>query len=120
VISALAANSGNSKKPLHVPYRDSVLTWLLKESLGGNAKTVMIAALSPADINFEETLSTLRCEKNFFLKRPLFFFFFDRYADNAKKIKNKAMVNEDPTSKMIRGKIRIFLEFSSFFIFFYL
>ncbi|VDN26369.1 unnamed protein product [Cylicostephanus goldi] len=44
-----------------IPYRDSVLTWLLRENLGGNSKTAMIAALSPADINFDETLSTLRC-----------------------------------------------------------
>ena len=44
----------------YIPYRDSALTWLLKESLGGNAKTIMIAALSPADVNYEETLSTLR------------------------------------------------------------
>lgn len=43
-----------------VPYRDSVLTWLLRENLGGNSKTAMIAALSPADVNFDETLSTLR------------------------------------------------------------
>ena len=43
-----------------VPYRDSVLTWLLKDSLGGNSKTVMVATLSPADDNYEETLSTLR------------------------------------------------------------
>jgi hypothetical protein len=43
-----------------VPYRDSQLTWLLKESLGGNAKTIMLAAISPADINFEESLSTLQ------------------------------------------------------------
>ena len=53
VISALAAD----KKP---PFRDSVLTKLLKNSLGGNAKTIMIAALSPADINYDETLGTLR------------------------------------------------------------
>ncbi|CAO1614618.1 unnamed protein product [Parajaminaea phylloscopi] len=66
----------------HVPYRDSVLTWLLKDSLGGNSKTAMIAAISPAD--YEETLSTLR------------------YADQAKKIKNKAVVNEDPNAKLIR------------------
>ena len=86
VISALAdggeAKKGASKKV--IPYRDSVLTWLLKESLGGNAKTIMIAALSPADINYEETLSTLR------------------YADRAKQIKNAAVVNEDPNQKMIR------------------
>lgn len=59
-----------------------VLTWLLKDSLGGNSKTAMIAAISPAD--YEETLSTLR------------------YADQAKKIKNKAVVNEDPNAKLIR------------------
>lgn len=58
---------------------------LLKESLGGNAKTIMLAAISPADVNHGETLSTLR------------------YADNAKQIKNKAIVNEDPTQKLIRG-----------------
>ena len=59
-----------------------VLTWLLKDSLGGNSKTAMIAAISPAD--YEETLSTLR------------------YADQAKKIKNKAIVNEDPNAKLVR------------------
>lgn len=48
------------KKADFIPYRDSVLTWLLKENLGGNSKTAMIAALSPADINYDETLSTLR------------------------------------------------------------
>jgi len=48
------------KKGDHIPYRDSVLTWLLRENLGGNSKTAMIAAISPADINYEETLSTLR------------------------------------------------------------
>ncbi|KAI7938110.1 hypothetical protein MJO28_015030 [Puccinia striiformis f. sp. tritici] len=88
VISALAtagSSSGPGKKKKaddHVPYRDSVLTWLLKDSLGGNSKTAMIAAISPAD--YEETLSTLR------------------YADQAKKIKNKAVVNEDPNAKLIR------------------
>ncbi|EFA85017.1 kinesin-3 [Heterostelium album PN500] len=86
VISALAENSSttNPKKQVFVPYRDSVLTYLLKESLGGNSKTIMIAAISPADINFDETLSTLR------------------YADSAKKIKTTATVNEDPQSKVIR------------------
>lgn len=67
-----------------VPYRESKLTHMLKGALGGNAKTIMICALSPALINYEETLSTLR------------------YADRAKKIKNKAVINEDPTDKMIR------------------
>ena len=67
-----------------MPYRDSVLTWLLKDSLGGNSKTAMIAAISPADVQYEETLSTLR------------------YADQAKKIKNKAVINEDPNAKLVR------------------
>ena len=85
VIAALADLSSNKKKNTSmVPYRDSVLTWLLKDSLGGNSMTAMIAAISPADINFEETLSTLR------------------YADSAKRIKNHAVVNEDPNARMIR------------------
>ncbi|XP_013392684.1 kinesin-like protein KIF28P [Lingula anatina] len=82
VISALAEKS--SGKNTRVPYRNSVLTMLLKNALGGNSKTIMIAALSPADINYDETLSTLR------------------YADRAKQIKTKATVNEDPTEKLIR------------------
>ena len=48
------------KKGDFIPYRDSVLTWLLRENLGGNSKTAMVAAISPADINYDETLSTLR------------------------------------------------------------
>ena len=48
------------KKGDFIPYRDSVLTWLLRENLGGNSKTAMLAAISPADINYDETLSTLR------------------------------------------------------------
>ena len=67
-----------------IPYRDSVLTKLLQNALGGNSKTIMIAALSPADINYDETLGTLR------------------YADRAKQIKNKAVVNENPMDKLIR------------------
>ncbi|KAK9767804.1 hypothetical protein K7432_002085 [Basidiobolus ranarum] len=83
VISALAEQSTKrGKKEEFVPYRDSTLTWLLKDSLGGNSKTAMIAAISPAD--YDETLSTLR------------------YADRAKKIQNKAVVNEDPNARMIR------------------
>ncbi|KAG1468354.1 hypothetical protein G6F56_003878 [Rhizopus delemar] len=85
VISGLADQSvakGKKAKEVFIPYRDSVLTWLLKDSLGGNSKTAMIAAISPAD--YDETLSTLR------------------YADQAKKIQNKAIVNEDPNAKMIR------------------
>lgn len=86
VISALAEQSSHKKRRRSdfIPYRDSVLTWLLKENLGGNSKTAMIAAISPADINFEETLSTLR------------------YADRAKQIVCKAVVNEDPNAKIIR------------------
>nr|XP_054748335.1 kinesin-like protein KIF28 isoform X2 [Lytechinus pictus] len=83
VISALADLSMGKKKTM-VPYRDSVLTKLLQNALGGNSKTIMIAALSPADINYDETLGTLR------------------YADRAKKIKNKAVVNENPVEKLIR------------------
>jgi kinesin family protein 13 len=65
VISALAdrgKSGGGAKSKQHfVPYRDSTLTWLLKDNLGGNARTVMVATISPAADNFEETLSTLRC-----------------------------------------------------------
>ncbi|XP_065560293.1 kinesin-like protein unc-104 isoform X2 [Artemia franciscana] len=85
VISALAEMASKKKKKGdHIPYRDSVLTWLLRENLGGNSKTAMIAAISPADINYEETLSTLR------------------YADRAKQIVCKAVVNEDANAKLIR------------------
>ncbi|WKX95060.1 hypothetical protein Q1695_011929 [Nippostrongylus brasiliensis] len=87
VISKLAeeaSKSGKKRGKGVVPYRDSVLTWLLRENLGGNSKTAMIAALSPADINFDETLSTLR------------------YADRAKQIVCQAVVNEDPNAKLIR------------------
>ncbi|XP_045187417.2 kinesin-like protein KIF28 isoform X2 [Mercenaria mercenaria] len=83
VISALADIAMGKKKVL-VPYRDSVLTKLLQSALGGNSRTIMIAALSPADINYDETLSTMR------------------YADRAKKIQNKAVVNESPTDRLIR------------------
>ncbi|CAL4144988.1 unnamed protein product, partial [Meganyctiphanes norvegica] len=75
VISALCEDGGRRG---HIPYRDSKLTRLLQDSLGGNSHTVMIACVSPADSNFEETLSTLR------------------YADRARKIKNKPIVNRDP------------------------
>lgn len=86
VIAALADLSTVKKKKgaTQVPYRDSVLTWLLKDSLGGNSMTAMIAAISPADINYDETLSTLR------------------YADSAKRIKNHAVINEDANARMIR------------------
>lgn len=68
----------------HIPYRDSVLTWILKESLGGNSKTFMIATVSPSELNYNESLSTLR------------------YAANAKQIVNTVKVNEDPNDKLIR------------------
>ncbi|XP_071504445.1 kinesin-like protein KIF13A [Diadema antillarum] len=85
VISALADQSAGKKtKNNFVPYRDSVLTWLLKECLGGNSKTVMVATVSPAADNYEETISTLR------------------YADRAKRIVNHAVINEDPNAKIIR------------------
>uniref|UniRef100_A0AAQ6API9 plus-end-directed kinesin ATPase n=1 Tax=Amphiprion ocellaris TaxID=80972 RepID=A0AAQ6API9_AMPOC len=66
VISALAeVNKKKKKVESFIPYRDSVLTWLLRENLGGNSRTAMVAALSPADINYDETLSTLRSDYNF-------------------------------------------------------
>mmetsp|Transcript_40600 Transcript_40600/g.128037 ORF Transcript_40600/g.128037 Transcript_40600/m.128037 type:complete len:750 (-) Transcript_40600:234-2483(-) len=79
VISALV-----DSKTSHVPYRDSKLTRLLQDSLGGNTKTVMVANLGPADYNYDETLSTLR------------------YANRAKNIKNKPRINEDPKDAMLR------------------
>ncbi|XP_050353991.1 kinesin-like protein Klp98A isoform X2 [Nymphalis io] len=91
VISALAEATNQpvdsrtpKSKKVFIPYRDSVLTWLLKDSLGGNSKTIMIAAISPADCNYGETLSTLR------------------YANRAKNIINKPTINEDPNVKLIR------------------
>ncbi|XP_068014481.1 kinesin-like protein KIF1B isoform X14 [Melanerpes formicivorus] len=90
VISALAEvdnctnKTKKKKKTDFIPYRDSVLTWLLRENLGGNSRTAMVAALSPADINYDETLSTLR------------------YADRAKQIKCNAVINEDPNAKLVR------------------
>nr|CCA17586.1 kinesinlike protein putative [Albugo laibachii Nc14] len=79
VISALVDGKGK-----HIPYRDSKLTRLLQDSLGGNTKTLMVAAISPADYNYDETLSTLR------------------YANRAKNIKNKPVVNEDPKDAKLR------------------
>ncbi|XP_042870513.1 kinesin-like protein unc-104 isoform X12 [Penaeus japonicus] len=87
VISALAevtSKPNKKRKAEFIPYRDSVLTWLLRENLGGNSKTAMVAAISPADINYDETLSTLR------------------YADRAKAIRCNAVVNEDANAKLIR------------------
>jgi hypothetical protein len=65
-------------KSSHIPYRDSKLTRLLQDSLGGNSNTLMLATISPASYNFDETISTLR------------------YANRAKNIKNKPKINEDP------------------------
>ncbi|XP_019317172.2 kinesin-like protein KIF17 isoform X4 [Panthera pardus] len=79
VISALV--DGRCK---HIPYRDSKLTRLLQDSLGGNTKTLMVACLSPADNNYDETLSTLR------------------YANRAKNIRNKPRINEDPKDALLR------------------
>lgn len=79
VISALV--DGRSK---YIPYRDSKLTRLLQDSLGGNTRTLMIACLSPADNNYEETLSTLR------------------YANRAKSIQNRPRINEDPKDALLR------------------
>lgn len=68
----------------HIPYRDSKLTRLLQDSLGGNTKTVMVANMGPADWNYDESLSTLR------------------YANRAKNITNKPRINEDPKDAMLR------------------
>lgn len=80
VIKALVDN----KKGEHVKFRDSKLTRLLQDSLGGNTKTVMVAALSPSGYNYLETLSTLK------------------YADRAKQIKCKPKINEDPKDTLLR------------------
>ncbi len=84
VINVLADKAIGKSKNILPPYRESNLTKILMNALGGNSKTVMICALSPAAINYEETLSTLR------------------YADRAKKIQNKAVINESETDKVIR------------------
>ena len=82
----------------HVPYRDSKLTRLLQDSLGGNTKTVMLAALSPADYNYDETLSTLR------------------YADRAKSIKNSYLSNNlsnnNPLSKRMIEEFNLYNKFT--------
>ncbi|ORY51630.1 kinesin-domain-containing protein [Rhizoclosmatium globosum] len=88
VRSFKSSDGFNSPQPVQakqfVPYRDSVLTWLLKDCLGGNSKTVMLATVSPAESSNDETLSTLR------------------YAERAKKIVNRAVVNEDETGRAVR------------------
>ncbi|XP_036064025.1 kinesin-like protein KIF21A isoform X14 [Onychomys torridus] len=82
VISALG---DKSKRATHVPYRDSKLTRLLQDSLGGNSQTIMIACVSPSDRDFMETLNTLK------------------YANRARNIKNKVMVNQDRASQQINA-----------------
>ena len=87
VISAL---TDDSKKDKHIPYRDSKLTRILQDSLGGNSRTTMIACVSPAETNYEESLNSIK------------------YASRARNIKNKAVVNRDPNSLLIdslRGQI---------------
>merc|ERR1712029_796890 len=71
-------------KSVHVPYRDSELTRLLQDSLGGNARTIMVANLGPANYNYDETITTLR------------------YANRAKNIKNEPRINEDPKDALLR------------------
>ncbi|XP_076464871.1 uncharacterized protein LOC143296707 isoform X2 [Babylonia areolata] len=77
-------STGRKARVLHVPYRDSVLTWILKDSLGGNSKTLMIATVTPASTHYSDTLSTLR------------------YAQRAKRIVNKPVINEDANVSLIR------------------
>ncbi|XP_009275845.1 PREDICTED: stAR-related lipid transfer protein 9 [Aptenodytes forsteri] len=82
--SPSAGSISGTRRPAYIPYRDSILTWLLKDSLGGNSKTIMIATISPASSSYNETMSTLR------------------YASKAKNIINKPRVNEDANVKLIR------------------
>merc|ERR1712136_552782 len=82
VINALTEPGGKTKR--HIPYRDSKLTRLLQDSLGGNAKTIMVANVGPANYNFDESMTTLR------------------YANRAKNIKNIPKINEDPKDAKMR------------------
>lgn len=84
MIGALAKKATTKNFKEVIPYRESKLTFILKPFLGGNSRTAMMAALSPADINYDETLSTLR------------------YAWQVKAIKNNATINESPQDKLIR------------------
>ncbi|KFQ89581.1 StAR-related lipid transfer protein 9, partial [Phoenicopterus ruber ruber] len=84
VDSPSTGSVSGTRRLAYIPYRDSILTWLLKDSLGGNSKTIMIATISPASSSYNETMSTLR------------------YASNAKNIINKPRVNEDANVKLIR------------------
>jgi Kinesin motor domain len=81
--NVIGALTDEKKKTFYVPYRDSKLTRILQDSLGGNSRTVMIACISPADVNFDETLNTLK------------------YASRARNIKNKPIINRDPNSTLI-------------------
>ncbi|EGZ29983.1 hypothetical protein PHYSODRAFT_310092 [Phytophthora sojae] len=81
VINALCERSRTSSTTTHVPYRDSKLTRLLQDSLGGNSKTLMIACVSPADVNYEETSNTLR------------------YASRAQSIENQAVINKERSAE---------------------
>ena len=82
VISSL---TDEKKSKEHIPYRDSKLTRILQDSLGGNSRTTMIACVSPAESNFDESLSTVK------------------YASRARNIKNKPVVNRDPNSMLIES-----------------
>ncbi|KFQ46257.1 StAR-related lipid transfer protein 9, partial [Nestor notabilis] len=82
--SPSTSSVSGTRRPAYIPYRDSILTWLLKDSLGGNSKTIMVATISPASSSYNETMNTLR------------------YASNAKNIINKPRVNEDANVKLIR------------------
>lgn len=81
--NVIAALTEEGKRQNHVPYRDSKLTRILQDSLGGNSRTSMIACVSPAEVNFEESLNTLK------------------YASRARNIKNAPKVNRDPNSAQI-------------------
>ena len=81
--NVITALTDVERKSRHVPYRDSKLTRILQDSLGGNSRTYMIACVSPADSNFEETLGTMK------------------YASRARNIKNKPVINRDPKSAQI-------------------
>ncbi|XP_017153923.1 kinesin-like protein KIF21A isoform X1 [Drosophila miranda] len=81
--NCISALGDKSKRALHVPYRDSKLTRLLQDSLGGNSRTLMIACISPSDRDFMETLNTLK------------------YANRARNIKNKVQINKDQSSRTI-------------------
>lgn len=95
VITQLSQNPDNQKsQSIYIPYRESQLTFLLKDSLGGNSKTAMLATISPASSNYEETISTLR------------------YAQKARNIVNIVRVNEDHRVSIIRKLIHEVLSYT--------